>query len=283
MRRFLTDTLSTVNRLQHAFTGHVLLYHSTFSVVPGEIRRNLHNVTPEVLSQQLAWLKKYFDIVDVDELFGENIDVTGKVAITFDDAYQSVFSEALPIVEALDIPCTIFLNGASLSGKPFWRDKSRYLINQSLVDDFLTFCPSYAETHNLTTDNFYRASKLPRVNSAEFDGVVDEYMTNKGIQPNAVEYCVNNRQMLRDHPLITYGNHTYRHYVLSSLSDEQQEHEIGDNHRMLNELGLKVSRVFSIPFGGDADLNEATTRILDQYGYEGFLYSRGAINFGRAS
>lgn len=277
----ITNALAAINSLQRQVAGHVLLYHSTFSVVPREIRQNLHNVTPQVLFEQLTWLQRHFDIVPVDTLFEEDADVVGKVAITFDDAYQSVFDEALPVIETLGVPATIYVNCASLTGKPFWRDKVRYLINQSLVADFVEHHRDFARTHQLTASNFYRVTKTPHVNSAEFDSIIDEYLAQKELRPDTMQYCVSDQGMLRDHSLVTYGNHTLHHYVLSSLNFEQQEHEIGENHRRLTQLPLKVSKIFSVPFGGDTDLNETTLHVLNKLGYRGFLYSRGAMNFGR--
>ncbi len=279
----LTDALSGFNRFQSAFTSHILLYHSTFRRVPEALEQNLHNVAPDVLFEHVKWLQKYFDIVELDQLFDDNVTLAGKVAITFDDAYQSVFEEALPVIQSLDVPCTIFINGISLAGKPFWRDKIRYLINQSLVEDFLKFCPVFAEAHDLTIDNFYIMTKQVPTNSAALDTIIDQYVAHMGIQLEALAYCVSSQDMLLDHPLISYGNHTYNHYVLSSLSDEQQEKEIGDNHHLLADLQLKLSRVFAIPFGGDKDFNGVTLRLLKKYGYTGFLYSKESLNWSRLS
>lgn len=274
----LTSALSCFNRFQSAFTSHVLLYHSTFRHVPEALQQNLHNVAPDVLFEHVSWLQKYFDIVELDQLFEDGVTLTGKVAITFDDAYQSVFEEAMPVIQSLNVPCTFFVNGVSLAGKPFWRDKIRYFINQSLVEDFLKFCPDFAAAHNLTADNFYAMTKQANTNSAALDVIIDQYAEHTGIQLEALVYCVNSRDMLPDHPLISYGNHTYNHYVLSSLSDEQQEKEIGDNHRLLASLPLKRSQVLAIPFGGYKDFNGATLRTLKTYGYKGFLYSKDALN-----
>ncbi len=191
--RLLTQALAGVNRFQSAFTSHILLYHSTFGRVPEALQQNLHNVAPDVLFEHVKWLQKYFDIVELDQLFDDNVALAGKVAITFDDAYQSVFKEALPILQSLGAPCTIFINGISLSGKPFWRDKVRYLINQSLVKDFLKFCPIFAEGHHLTADNFYTMTKQASTNSSELDAVIDTYVEEMGIQLEDLTYCVSDQ------------------------------------------------------------------------------------------
>jgi peptidoglycan/xylan/chitin deacetylase (PgdA/CDA1 family) len=270
-----------VNRLQRGFSSHVLLYHATFSTVPEAMRQHLHNVAPEVIFEQVQWLKKYFDIVVLDQLFGDYAQINGKVAITFDDAYQSVFDHAVPVLTSLSVPCTIFVNGISLTGQPFWRDKVRYLISQARVGDFLRFCAPFAQAHQLRVDDFYHKTKQAMVNSAALDTLIDQYLETIDATLDELLYCVRDPSLLVDHPLISYGNHTYHHYVLSALSDVQQEEEIGSNHRLLVQAGVKMSRVFAVPFGGDNDLNDKTLGLLKQYGYDGFLYCRQAINLSR--
>ena len=281
MNGAVTRGLATLNGLQRDSTAHVLLYHATFSEVPRDIRVNLHNVAPDVLHAQLKWLQSHFDFVFVDELFDERTDDVGTVAITFDDAYQSVLDEALPVIEALGVPATIFVNGAALTGRPFWRDKVRYLINHSLVGDFVDYCSDFATSHGITSSNFYRTTKAPHVNSAVLGSILDEYLESLALLPGAVRYCVGDTGQLVEHALVRYGNHSLSHYVLSSLSRAQQEHEISENHRILTKLPLRLSKVFSVPFGGDTDLNRTTVQVLKSLGYVGFLYSRGALNHGQ--
>ncbi len=270
--------IELLNRVQPHFSSHILLYHSTFSRVPDSIKEGLHNVTPDNIYRQVSWLKRYFDIVELDELFTQN-DILGKVAITFDDAYLSVFKEALPVLETLDVPSTIFVNGASLDGKVFWRDKIRFLINNSLVEDFLEKNISLSRAYNLTAQNFYKMSKSTGVNSEVVDALLDNYLKKIGVSLEG--FCLDSIKYIRDNPLVLYGNHTYSHYVLSSLNREQQEEEIAKNHRILENCGVRLSKVFSIPFGGDRDLNSITIELLKKYNYIGFLYSKNSINTKR--
>ncbi len=267
--------IKLLNRLQPHFSSHILLYHSTFSVVPDSIKEGLHNVTPDSIYRQISWLKRYFDIVELDELFTQN-DILGKVAITFDDAYISVFKEALPVLKALSVPSTIFINGASLEGKLFWRDKIRFLINNSLVEDFLEKNISLSRAYNLTAQNFYKMTKSSKINSKLIDTLLDNYLEEIGVSLES--FCIDSIKYIKNTPLLSYGNHTYNHYLLSSLSREQQEEEIVKNHQLLENCGVRLSKVFSIPFGGDRDFNSITIELLKKYDYIGFLYSKNRIN-----
>ncbi len=273
--------IKLLNRFQSYFSSHILLYHSTFNYIPDDLKQGLHNVTPDTIYKQIEWFKQYFDIVEVDHIFDEKLGISGKVAITFDDAYQSVFTEALPVIESLNVPCTIFINGISLSGKPFWRDKIRFLINNSLVNDFLKLHPSFCYTNNITSLNFYKITKSPNVNSKIIDSLLDKYLEKKQAPIDNIVFCVNDINSIIKHPLISYGNHTYSHYVLSSLNGNQQETEIKRNHELLTKCDVKLSKIFSVPFGRDNDFNSTTIDLLNKYQYTGFLYSRNAINIRR--
>jgi peptidoglycan/xylan/chitin deacetylase (PgdA/CDA1 family) len=52
--------------------------------------------------------------------------------ITFDDGYESVFTDALPILESLSIPATIFLTTGFLDGlvAPPWRSSNSALLSE---------------------------------------------------------------------------------------------------------------------------------------------------------
>ncbi|MBU0508204.1 polysaccharide deacetylase family protein [bacterium] len=269
--------LPVANSLQRLWTSHVLLYHSTFARVPDRLRQGLHNVTPEQLYRQIRWLKRHFDIVSVDDFFRRYR--TGRVAITFDDAYTCVFTEAAAVLESLKVPFTVFVNGCSLEGKAFWRDKIRFLINRGLVAKFLDFLAPLADDARLmTVENFYRVTKDPRVSSRRLDLHVDRFLEQENIRFEEMSFCVNDSSLLRTNPLCTLGSHTYHHYVLSSLTDDEQENDIRRNLQLLQGLNVPLSRVFSIPFGGDEDFNSVTLRLIRKYGYEGFLYSRNRLN-----
>jgi peptidoglycan/xylan/chitin deacetylase (PgdA/CDA1 family) len=265
------------NKFQKYFTSQVILYHATFSHIPKNLEAGLHNVAPEELYKQLKWLKKNFTIVSIDELF--EFKHPGMAAITFDDAYQSIFKEAMPIIKSLNIPATIFINGCSLEGNIFWRDKIRFLINNSLEFEFINYYAKIsAGAKLLTKENFYWTSKSVNINSREIDQALDGFFKERDISLNQMNYCLKDKTLLVNDELITYGNHTFSHYNLSSLSEEEQREDIIKNHELLKRLGVKLSRVFSIPFGGKKHFNEATIKIIKDLGYKGYLLSSNRVN-----
>ena len=73
---------------------------------------------------------------------------------------------------------------------------------------------------------------------------------------------------------ISVGNHTYNHYLLSSLTREKQISEILSNKKLIETIMLDKSNIFSISFGGEKDFNSDTTDILKDLGFKGALLSR---------
>ena len=260
----LTDTLKSIA----AQNGIILLYHSITPSIPDELQNTLHNVHPEVLQKHLEQVSAFFQFVSLEE-FASADTKKGLATITFDDGYKNVLEKALPILESFNYPLTLFLNPMTFEKRWNWRDKVRYLINYQLIDEFER---DYQFNHK--QKRFYRYSKHPLNNSAELDQALDKFLIDKEIDIYP-EYPYLQKHELLDHPLISYGNHSFNHYVLSSLSPEQQCHEIEAAKAALNQLSKhKISSCFSAPFGGSDDINSYTCRCVRNTGYKTLLMSR---------
>ena len=73
---------------------------------------------------------------------------------------------------------------------------------------------------------------------------------------------VSNKNNLINNEYVSYGNHTYNHYVLSSLTEQEQYYEINHNMKLLKKLNINLSKVFAFPFGGMNDYNKLTLNIF---------------------
>ena len=260
--------------------GLILLYHGVFRRVPNELRGNFHNVSPEVLAAQVDWIGKVMEFVPLDE-FMANQDVTGKAAVTFDDAYACVFENAAPILMERGIPFTVFVNGSTLEGRPFWRDKIRYVDNCGLIDEFVAFRGRHKGMPGfIPASSFYRSSKTQHVNSRALDEELDAFAESRGGREtfDTLSRYIARRSDLIVGDGITYGNHSYSHYVMSSLDPAEQRAEIVRNQTVLASLELPLTRTFALPFGGARDFTATTIELLRSTGYSGALYSRNRLN-----
>lgn len=253
----------------------ILLYHSIFKQIPKNLEDGLDNVTPEILFEQISYLKKYYEIISVDDYLNLR-DKNGYACITFDDGYKTVLDHGLPVFESLNLPITIFLNTSSLEGKIFWRDKVRYIINNNLVDEFEDFA---IETIRTNDKEFYNYTKNKNNNSIIVENEINKFIEYKNINTKIQSYSLDSRRYFINHPLISYGNHSHNHYVMSSLSFDEQFQEIRHAKKALIKNGLKPSKVFSLPFGRLDDFNDDTINILENEGYEAMLMSQNLLNF----
>lgn len=271
------DATENAKRLQALSRegGLVLLYHGVWAQPPAALAGGLHNVTPTQMAEQLEAVRREFEIVSVDE-FAQAKSKKGLAAVSFDDGYRCVIEQGLPVFESLGIPFTIYINGTSVSGQTFWRDKVRLIVERDLTKEF------EAEMRDISITGkgkFYRYTKDPINNSrhvvAELDRFLDDRNLSQEIKAEH-QYCFDSTDWLISHPLVSYGNHSHSHYVMSSLTRAEQTQEIQATQSLLEGVsGINTSQVFSIPFGEERDFNEATVVAARECGYSALLLSRG--------
>jgi len=70
----------------------------------------LHEVTsPNQLRDKMAWLVDTYEVVAVSEVFKSTPHGRPRVALTFDDGYQSWYDVAAPILEEFSVPAVFFV------------------------------------------------------------------------------------------------------------------------------------------------------------------------------
>lgn len=94
-------------------------------------------VTADCLSKQLqALLAAGYQPMSLDEIIragAEDHPTAGKrFGLTFDDGYESVYTAAMPLLEALQIPVTVFLAVGFLNGDiaPPWHSSDTVLVEE---------------------------------------------------------------------------------------------------------------------------------------------------------
>lgn len=254
--------------------GVVLTFHATYVSPPPDLI-GLDNVRPTTLYEQLSTLKRRFTVVSIDE-FCEARSTRGLAAVTFDDGYKSLVTDCWDVLESLDIPVTFFVNSAFFFEKIFfWRDKIRWVINHGLEGEFRGFIEGRLKVGG---GDLFAASKDPHVDTRMVDGELDAFFRHKGM-PALPNYQFDSTEYLRHSRRVSYGNHSHRHYVLSSLPDADQSQEIIKTHEFLrSQPHIRLSNVFCAPFGDTLYVNQATTEILKELGYKGMVMNRGRLN-----
>ena len=255
----------------------ILIYHSSFSDKNILRDQYIHNVTPENIINQIEILSKFYDLVNLDDLFCFDSKIDGKMAITFDDGYSNLFKDILPELIQKKIHSTVFLIGNTFHGNILWREKIAYLLkNPKIFNEFKDFY-SKNVSFNWDYETFYRESKSFKFNSKELDNYLDQFLSDYSY--DITTNLVSEKENLIKNDYVSYGNHTYNHYVLSSLTEEEQYYEIFNNVQLLSDLDVNLSNVFAFPFGGLNDYNKSTLKILNDLNIKNVLLSNNVMNF----
>lgn len=103
----------------------IIAYHGLGECPASEDPYNLF-VSPAAFRRQMEFLARRRRVVPLEAaLSGQLPRGRPAVAITFDDGYRSVLTEAAPVLGQLGLPATVFVPTAYLGGRSEWLPPSR--------------------------------------------------------------------------------------------------------------------------------------------------------------
>ena len=238
-----------------------LSFHRVAVSDPANPFSHLDTMSPATFRRSLRVLRRVFEMTTLDEIHGAPPGRLPRAVITFDDVSRTFLTEALPIIEDLDVPVAIFPCLRQTETGSGWRDVVYFLIDrpdlhralQHRVEEVLG--PTAAA--ELATRGIYDWTKrldcrtdwleheiLERViapRRAEFDALVARYRPYLGWQ---------DLERLQNHRLITIGSHGARHYDFRGLTNDEIRGDISDaQEACFRRLGFRPKH-FALPFGG---------------------------------
>jgi peptidoglycan/xylan/chitin deacetylase (PgdA/CDA1 family) len=110
------------------------------------------------------------------------------IAVTFDDAYQSVLENALPILQARNIPAAVFVPSGCLGMKPSWITNPGHIYADETV---MTKEQIKSLPHDLITIGSHTVSHI-NLNTADEDTIRREAVDSK----TALESVLNRKVVL---------------------------------------------------------------------------------------
>lgn len=216
--------------------GVVLCYHNVVGngdATPGD--PGLHMPLAR-FERQMHWLAEHYRVVSLRE-FVERLttrkSLRGMAALTFDDAYSGVFDYGLSVLEALNLPATVFVVTDELerpNAAGFWWDQPSVIAAAS----------ARQRDHWLKELRGDAAAIL--TNSLVVDGAT--HMMPRSHRPAdwASIQC-------RLRGLLDLGVHSATHRALPTLTDRELEYEIVTSRDMLRRTTSVVPLFFSYPYG----------------------------------
>jgi peptidoglycan/xylan/chitin deacetylase (PgdA/CDA1 family) len=237
--------------------------------------------------QQMRYLRKNYRILSLDELIREMGDPCNSepaVAVTFDDGYRGLFTEAFPVLQAYEIPATVFLTIECIeTGEVAWYDRV-----------FLALKAMPGNTLELELDRPARFSFDDL--STRMQAAAEIISRLRGFPPTLRRRCCADLESkvvlpeaeLRDRMLtwdqvrvmhrggVDFGSHTMTHPVVSRLSPAEMQLELLQSKQILEERLDRPVRHFAFPFGKRDECGEAATSMLANAGYQ----SAGTTEWG---
>jgi peptidoglycan/xylan/chitin deacetylase (PgdA/CDA1 family) len=215
-------------------------------------------ITVEMFQRFLDHFQKHSYTFVSPEDISRGLQPSGKhVLVTFDDGYYSN-TKALPLLEAFRVPAVLFVSTQHvIQGKAFWWDVLERKAH-------LRGTPSRQIQHMV--------ERLKRLKTAEAETQVRAQFGPDALRPvNDVDRPFTPHE-LRDfaaHPLISLGNHTTDHAILTNYSPAEVREQIQEAQNDLQKMTGKTPTIIAYPNGNE------TPAIADAARSAGLLFGLG--------
>lgn len=259
----------------------ILMYHRVADIPVDPWGLAVH---PTRFEQQIACLKRLRRVVHLHELLylerSRGSSDKPLAAVTFDDGYYDVYSNARPVLQRLDCPMTLFVTtGIIGTNREFWWDSiMRVFLEVEHLPESLTLdiagnecrwaVPPYLDREardRIFREVWGRLRVLPHHAQTEVLSEIGEWASCDLLARES--HRVMTAQEVRNisDGLITIGAHTLTHPTLPAHSADVQFREIAESRRACEELAGTAVRTFAYPFG---DHNDTTLRAVREAGFD---------------
>ena len=249
-------------------------------------------LTVKTLERQLEWLARSFDLVSLDDV-ADRIGgtVTGRrpaAAITFDDGYQDVCDNAVPLLHRKGIPAAIFVVSDRVGTKELHLHDRLFLLLSRLYQEWPGGARRLATTlHGLAVDasciaRALEAGRLPGMAASSLLADLDratllrlcERLEPKDTPAESRDHALADWATLRTIAAdgFTIGSHGCTHALLGNEDARTVVHEVlGSRLEIERQLGLPVRHI-AYPSGS---FDSVAVRIVAAAGYRcGFTICR---------
>ncbi len=221
--------------------------------------------------QQVAFLRKHFDIVSLDQALDPADPASRpRAVITFDDGDIGLFTHLMPIVEAEALPVTLYIATAQIeSGQPYWFDRIMNAL-QNPIRSTISIDTGGPKTWHVGPETGVARwmvisdilETLKRVPPALRVALTLEILQQAGpVQSRFTPLAPLSADQLRtlaQSPHITIGAHSHCHNLLDQIPLEEAAYSIRTSRRLLQDWTNQPINHFAYPNGNhNPDLHDA--------------------------
>jgi peptidoglycan/xylan/chitin deacetylase (PgdA/CDA1 family) len=255
------------------------------------------DVTPDAFERELAFLKRWFDVIGMDDLlaYRRGGKLPGNpVLVTFDDGYLDNHAVALPLLREAGLRATFFIATSYVEERRlFWWDHVSYLLKSSKKD---AVDLTYPAAQHLPLGPTVEASivRALRTIKDHFDLDLPRFLGEMA-QAADVSLDREGERRLTEKLLMTWDevrelralgmdvqSHTGAHRVLQTQPLDVLRKDLTSAREKLEEvLGERVQTV-AYPVGKPIRSDHERREVVRSAGYElGFSYGTGVNLLGR--
>jgi peptidoglycan/xylan/chitin deacetylase (PgdA/CDA1 family) len=217
------------------------LFHGLLAEVPGNsVIWDPQGITVEMLQRFLDYFQRHSYTFVSPQDISSGLNPSGKhILVSFDDGYYSS-SKALPSLEAFGAPAVVFASTSHvIQNKAFWWDVVERKARARGV-------PGKQIQHLV--------ERLKRLTTAQAERQVRAEFGADALQPVSDIDRPFTPSELRDfanHPLITLGNHTSDHAILTNYSPAEAFAQIQTAQHDIHALTGKLPEIIAYPNGNE--------------------------------
>jgi len=236
----------------------VVTYHRVLAV-PDELLHTEPDV--ERFREQLTFLLRHFRVLPLGEALAkcqaESLPKRA-LAITFDDGYSNNFSHALPVLQSLGVPATVFVATGYLNGGCMWND--------TVIEAFRRCRKPYLDLGNigdgpglgrfeLTGSEAKRLGVAAVIAALRYRPTAERSALATQVAEQA-EVAVPTDLMLKFDEVrglrrsgVEIGGHTVNHPILARIPPDEAWREIDDGAAQLQGITGERPKLFAYPNG----------------------------------
>jgi peptidoglycan/xylan/chitin deacetylase (PgdA/CDA1 family) len=253
----------------------ILNYHRICSDEDLKKQNDELSVSVSKFKEQLIFLKKNYNFVSLDDFLNLKKGEKSKITITFDDGYKDNLTHALPILNELNIPATIYIVTKFFENEfnVWWYELQEYIWKQSENIKFTFGEKNYNFKIKNNADrlkSFFQLKqiikKLNKSDQSKFLSILTKTDLRKQYKDEILSK--EDLKFLCSNNLITIGAHTHNHLCLKKLEKEECIEEIKISKEILENLTARKINHFSYPYGTKNDAGKREFKIVKDLGFK---------------
>jgi peptidoglycan/xylan/chitin deacetylase (PgdA/CDA1 family) len=253
--RYLCELKSQVRLDSDKKKIAILMYHGITEEPSRDWGPQKYDMTKSKFKKDMKYLLRKFTPISMDELLawlnGKEVIPEYSFIVTFDDALQSQFKNALPVLESLNVPATVYVPTAIINDEfPLFE---RVLSHEIKMLDIKNTKRIY--------NKLYQNLRYEQRESRKV--IVDRLISDDNQLP--LHMTQEQLQYLDSHPLISLGAHSHNHTLLTEHSKGSLTRDIQMCKQTLDEIITSNVVHFSYPYG---DFNSDVAEIVESNGFK---------------